>query len=208
MEGFIAWIVEHAQHAHWLIFGAILLAGLNIPISIDVVVVGAAFLAATLIPEHVWHLYFAIFLGSYFSAWMAYWFGRLVAGRLLRFRWFQRFFPLQRMEKIQTFYQKHGFWTFIIGRFIPFGVRNCLFMSSGMSRVPFPRFILWDLPACFLWCSLSFYIFFTLGKNFQVLLTHLKIVNMIIFLIFGVTVITLLWYKRRRLPWKPTQTND
>lgn len=206
MESFMSWISVHAQNAHWFIFIAILLAGVNIPISIDVIIVGAAFLAATLIPEHVLHLYLAIFCGCYFSAWIAYWFGRLVAGKLLRFQWFQRLFPLKRIEKIQLFYQKHGFWTFLVGRFIPFGVRNCLFMSSGMSHVPFSRFILWDLPACLIWSSLSFYLFFTLGKNFQALLNHLKIVNMVIFLVFGVTVITLLWYKRRRkLSQKPSK---
>lgn len=198
MESLIAWLLEHAPYAHWYIFAAILLAGVNIPISVDVLIVGAAVLAATLVPEHLWHLYLAIFLGCYFSAWIAYWFGRLLGKKLLRYGWFQRFFHLERREKIQRFYKKHGFWTLMLGRFIPFGIRNCIFMSSGMSHVPFLRFALWDLPACFIWSALSFYLFFTLGKNFQVLLNHLKIVNIIIFLAFGVTVITLLWYKRRK----------
>lgn len=198
METLIAWILEHSQHAHWFIFVAILLAGVNIPISADVLIVSAAVLAATLIPEHLWHLYLAIFFGCYFSAWIAYWFGRLAGKKLLRFGWFQRFFPAERISKIQLFYRKHGFWTLILGRFIPFGIRNCIFMSSGMSHVPFLRFALWDLPACLIWSALSFYLFFTLGRNYQVLLNHLKIVNMVIFLAFGVTVITFLWYKRRK----------
>lgn len=198
MDTLIAWISSHAEHAHWFIFGAILLAGFNIPISADVLIVSAAVLAATLIPEHVWHLYLAIFLGCYFSAWIAYWFGRLASRKLYRFRWFERFFPAQRVEKIQKFYHKHGLWTLMIGRFIPFGIRNCIFMSSGISRVSFLRFALLDLPACLIWSALMFYLFFSLGKNFQTLITHLKIVNITIFLVFGVTVITLLWYKRRK----------
>ncbi len=198
MDSLLIWITEHAQHAHWFIFIAILLAGFNIPISADVLIVGAAVLAATLIPQHTWHLYLAIFLGCYFSAWIAYWCGRLVGSRLSRFGWFQRFFPAERIEKIQKFYNRHGLWTLILGRFIPFGVRNCIFMSSGISKVPFFRFALQDLPACLIWTSLSFYLFYSLGKNFHTLLTHLKIVNVIIFLAFGVTVITLLWYKRRK----------
>lgn len=198
MEAFIAWITEHAQYAHWFIFGAILLAGFNLPISADVLIAGAAVLAATLFPQHVWHLFLAIFLGCYFSAWIAYWVGRLLGAKLCRFGWFKRFFPEERISKIQKFYAKHGLWTLIAGRFIPFGVRNCIFMSSGMSQVPFLRFALQDLPACLLWTSSSFYLFFTLGKNFQTVLSHLKIVNLIIFLAFGVTVITVLWYKRRK----------
>ncbi|MGD0664114.1 MAG: DedA family protein [Rhabdochlamydiaceae bacterium] len=198
MENLIAWITEHAQHAHWYIFAAILLAGFNIPISADVMVVTAAVLAAAIIPEHAWHLYLAIFLGCYFSAMIAYWVGRLLGKKLGHFGWFQRFFPPQRMEKIQNFYHKHGLWTLIIGRFIPFGVRNCIFMSSGMSRIPFFQFILQDFVACLIWTATTFYLFFTVGKNIPTLMNHLKIVNIIIFLAFGVTVITLLWYKRKK----------
>jgi membrane-associated protein len=198
MDTLIFWITEHAQHAHWFIFGAILLAGFNIPISADALIVGSAVLAATLVPQHLWYLYLSVFLGCYFSAWIAYWFGRLVGKKLYRFRWFQQFFPIHRIEKIQNFYTKHGLWTLMIGRFIPFGVRNCIFMSSGMSRVPFHRFALQDLPACLIWTSLTFYLFFSLGKNFHTLLSHLKIVNIVIFAAFGVTVIAFLWYKRRK----------
>ena len=198
MDSLINWLIEHAPYAHWYIFAAILLAGINIPISVDLLIVGAAFLAATLIPEHVWHLYLSILLGCYFSAWISYWFGRLVGQKLLRFSWFQRLFPQKRRDKIQAFYQKYGFWTLIIGRFIPFGVKNCIFMSSGMSRVPFFRFALWDLPACLIWSAITFYGFFAVGKNIHSLMNHLKIVNITIFIAFGVTVITLLWYKRRK----------
>lgn len=197
MDTLIGWITTHAPHAHWFLFGLILLAGFNIPISIDILIASAAFVGATIIPEHTWHLYIATFLGCYLSAWIAYWIGRLLAKKLSRFRWFQRIFHMERMEKIHKFYLKHGLWTLIVGRFIPFGIRNCIFMSSGMSRVSFLRFALQDLPACLIWSSLTFYLFFTLGKNIQTVLDHLKIVNTMIFLAFGVTVIALLWYKKK-----------
>ena len=198
MESLIEWILQHASQAHWVIFIAILLAGINIPISVDVLLVGAAFLAATLIPDHLWHLYFAIFLGCYFSAWIAYWFGRLLGKRLCKYKWFNRIMPPLRLEKIQRFYAKHGLWTLLLGRFIPFGVRNCIFMSSGMSRVSFLKFALWDFLACFTWSSLSFYCFYLLGQNYQLLFNHLKTINMLIFLAFSVTVIGFIWYKQRK----------
>lgn len=198
MESFIEWIVGHAEHAHWFILGAILLAGVNIPISADVLIVIAGFLAAQIVPEHLWHLYFSILVGCYFSAWIAYWFGRLLGQRFSRFRWFNRLLPQERMAKIQSYYQKHGLWTLILGRFIPFGVRNCIFMSSGMSRVSFLKFALWDLLACFIWVSVTFYCFFILGQNYHLLFHQLKIVNIVIFLAFSVTVIGFIWYKRRK----------
>jgi membrane protein DedA with SNARE-associated domain len=198
MEALTEWILRHAEHAHWFIFGAILLAGFNIPISADLMIVIGGFLAATVIPEHLWHLYFAIFVGCYFSAWITYWFGRLLGKRFSKYGWFNRLMPPQRLEKIQRFYSKHGLWTLLLGRFIPFGVRNCIFMSSGMSRISFLKFALWDLMACFTWTAAAFYCFFTLGQNYHLLFDHLKTINIIIFLAFSVTVIGLIWYKRRK----------
>jgi len=198
MDSLIEWLLGHAQHAHWYIFGAILLAGFNVPISADILIVIAGFLASAVIPEHLWYLYFSIFLGCYFSAWIAYWLGRLLGKRLCKHPWFNRLMPPARLEKIQRFYAKHGLWTLLLGRFIPFGVRNCIFMSSGMSRVSFLKFALWDLLACCTWSSLSFYCFYVLGQNYQLLFNHLKTINMLIFLAFSVTVIGFIWYKQRK----------
>lgn len=198
MDSLIEWIVRHAEQAHWFIFGALVITGFNIPISADILMVIAGFLAATVIPEHFWHLYGAIFLGCYFSAAIAYWVGRLLGGRLCHQRGFNRLFPPERLAKIQRFYAKHGFWTLLVGRFIPFGIRNCIFMSSGMSRVPFLQFALRDLVACLTWTSLAFYGFWSLGHHYQLLLDHLKLVNGVIFGAFSVTVIGFIWYKRRK----------
>lgn len=198
MDALVEWLLSHSHHAHWYIFGAVLLAGFNVPISADILIVLAGFLAATVVPEHLWHLYLSIFLGCYFSAWIAYWTGRLLGKRLSKFKWFNKIMPPLRLEKIQRFYGRHGLWTLLVGRFIPFGVRNCIFMSSGMSRVSFLKFALWDLLACSAWSSLSFYCFYLLGQNYQALFNHLKTINMLIFLAFSVTVIGFIWYKQRK----------
>ncbi len=198
MEALIEWVLKHAQHAHWYVFGAILLAGFNIPISADILIVCASFLAASVIPEHLWHLYFAVFFGCYFSAWIAYWFGRLLGKKFYQFKWFSRFFPPQKLDKIQQFYSRHGLLTLLLGRFIPFGVRNCIFMSSGMSRFSFLKFAIWDFFACSMWTGISFYTFLTLGHHYQELFSHLKVINILIFLGFGLAVIGFIWYKHRK----------
>lgn len=194
MDAFISWITTHANHAHWIIFGALLLAGFNIPISADVLIIASALIAATIIPEHSLHLYLAIFIGCYASAVIAYWVGRLLGRKLMRWRWFSRLLPPQRLEKAQRFYQRHGFWTLLIGRFIPFGVRNCLFMSSGMSRLSFKKFALWDLFACFIWSFSIFHLVYYLGHNPR----YLKVFNLILFSAFAVTLILFIWYKRKK----------
>lgn len=198
MEQLTQIITQHAHNAHWYLFIAILLAGFNIPFSADALILIAAILAATIVPEHTWLLYGCILVGCYLSAMCAYWMGRLLGTYLSGKKFFSRLFPAQRLTKIKQFYEKYGLWTLVFGRFIPFGVRNCIFMSSGMSKLPFGRFILMDALACTLWCSTLFYLFFILGQNFDTLWHDLKRFNLLIFGAFSVTVIGFIWYKRRK----------
>src|SRR5262249_36255657 len=88
--------------------------------------------------------------------------------------------------------------TLIVGRFIPFGVRNCIFMSSGMSKMHFGKFALMDALACTIWSGTLFYLFLTLGQNYTTLCHHLKKFNLLLFTAFSVTVIGFIWYKARK----------
>lgn len=198
MEKWLEFIHTHSHHAHWYIFGAALLAGMNIPISIDLLMIISAILAATIIPANLLKLFFAIFLGCLFSAWIAYWIGRKLGPVLQKFPLFSKMLSEKKMEKVKKFYEKRGFFALIIGRFIPFGVRNGLYMSSGMSRISFLKFAVWDGIACALWSGICFFLYYTLGRNIDALYSRVKIVNLGIFIAFSVTVIAIIWYKRRK----------
>lgn len=200
MEHLTEIITHHAHNAHWYVFIAIILAGFNIPFSIDILVLLSAILAATIIPENTYLLFFSILTGCYLSAMCAYWMGRLLGSTLSKKKFFAKLFNPERLGKIKRFYEKYGLWTLVIGRFIPFGVRNCIFMSSGVSKLHFGKFILMDAFACALWCSSAFYLFYTLGQNYEVVWHYLKAFNLLIFAAFSVTVIGFIWYKRRKRP--------
>lgn len=198
MQQMINFIVDNGSIAPWISFGLILLAGLNIPISIDVIMVLTAFLAATTLPELTPHLFISVLLGTYFSAWICYWMGRKVGIRLLDIPYFAKLLPQTRLQKLGSFYEKHGLLTLMVGRFIPFGFRNCLFMTTGMSKVNFAKFVWRDAIACTLWVSLCFFSFYQLGYSYEILLKKIKMLNLFIFLAFGVTVIALVCYKKSR----------
>jgi len=68
LEWFRSLMLAHADFAPWYLFGAILLAGFNLPVSIDILLVAAALLAATALPEKMWHLFAAVSIGCYLSA--------------------------------------------------------------------------------------------------------------------------------------------
>lgn len=198
MHEIMIFIIEHSQYAPPILFVLILLAGLNLPISIDVLMVLSAFLAATTVPKLTPYLFVSFLVGAYFSAWICYWMGRTVGVKLLKFSYFATLLPQKRLIKIGAFYEKYGLLALIVGRFIPFGFRNCLFITTGMSKANFKKFIWRDGIACTLWASITFFTFQLLGKNYEVLLAKAKILNLFIFLVFGVVVITFLCYKKCR----------
>ena len=170
MESIIFFICEHCLHAHLIIFGLLMLAGLNIPISEDVLLIIGGMLASTVLNDQIFHLYFWILAGCYLSAWEAYWLGRLLGPRLLKIRWFQKTIPPERMVKINRFYHRHGLLTLVIGRFIPFGVRNGLFMTAGISKMPFLSFLWKDAIACLFSTAVIFSLAYSFGKNYQLLI--------------------------------------
>ncbi len=198
MDSLVDWIVRHAENAHWFVFASILLAGLNIPISADVIIIISAILAATVVPENIWLLFFSVFIGCALSAQLAYWVGRLIGPQLQRWRYFAKILNPERLKKIERFYEKHGFSTLIIGRFIPFGVRNAIFMTTGMSRAHFGKFVLRDSIACLVWTGTCFSVFYYLGNNYQRLKGYIHLFNILIFAAFAVAVIAFVWYKKHK----------
>lgn len=196
METLIAFIQEKAYLAHWFIFMGILLAGFNIPISIDLMMLVSATLAATVVPENTLHLFSFTFFGCLFAAWISYWIGRKFGPKLRRFSFFAHLLSDERIQKIKTFYEKYGLLTLIVGRFIPFGVRNAIFMSTGLSQVSFSRFMLRDILACGIWCCVSFGVFYLLGKNLDALYHQVKAIHLYIFLAFKVAIISFFCYKK------------
>ncbi len=71
-------------------------------------------------------------------------------------------------------------------------------MTTGMSKANFKKFMWRDAIACTLWVTICFFSFYHLGQSYDLLLKKLKIMNLLIFLVFGVTVIAFLCYKKYR----------
>ena len=198
MEALTQFITENADYAHWIIFGSLILAGFNVPISEDVMVISSALIAATVLPEKTFVLFTFAFLGCYISDWISYWLGRTLGRKLWKMKWFKKTIHPKRVVQAQNFYDKYGFLTLLVGRFIPFGVRNGLFFTAGIGKMPFGRFLLSDGIACIISNSTLFYIAFVLGQNYQVLLRFLKTFNIAIFFTFVVTLIVFICYKRKK----------
>lgn len=174
MDDFFQFICSYAHHAPMIIFGLLMLAGLNIPFSEDILILTAGAIASTCIPDDIYYVYAWIFAGAWMSAWEAYWIGRLLGPKLYEIRLFKKILTPGKIEKLHYYYEHYGIWTFIVGRFIPGGVRNALFMTCGLGKMPFHIFLFRDCLGCLLASSTLFYLGHLFGENHDLLFLYFK----------------------------------
>lgn len=186
-------INSNVETAPYIIFGLLFLAGFNIPVSEDVMLFTSAFLAAKN-PEYLPHLFIAVFLGAYISDLICYAFmGRYLGHKLFRIKFFANVVSPERLEKINYFFKKYGVLTLIFGRFIPFGVRNALFVSAGLGDMNAVKFALSDLLACTISVVTYFYIYFHFG---EIAIEYVKKSNYVIGAAAVIFVIFLIFKKK------------
>lgn len=194
MEQIFAEIQIIASTHPWILFGLLLLAGFNIPVSEDGMLFIAGVLAAKN-PERMWEFFLAVFLGAYLSDLICYGLGRFLGPKLFSIKFFASMITEKRLQSTSLFYERYGVWTLILGRFIPFGVRNGLFLTAGLSRMNFLKFALSDLLAATISCSFFFTIYFKYG---EAVIELVKKGNLVIFGLAIVVGAAFLWKRKRR----------
>lgn len=203
MESLILFATEHAEHAHWLFAFLILLGGLNVPISEDIVMISAGALASTLVPSIAAYQYAVLFFFCWIAAWEAYWIGRRLGPKLYDIRWFNRILTPSKIERLHHYYEKFGIWAFIVGRFIPGGVRNGLFMTAGLGKMPFKIFILRDFPACLISTAFLFMLGYFFGQFSDEIIAGFRTYHNTILILLGAAIIIYAVIRYRRTTSSP-----
>lgn len=192
MEPVIEFIQANVNHAPYIIFGLLLLAGFNLPVSEDAMSFVAAIIAANN-PHLLWPLFISVYLGAYFSDLICFSLGYFLGDKLLKIKFFSNMVTPDRMKKIQSFYERYGVVTLILGRFIPFGVRNGLFLTAGLGKMKTIKFALSDLLAV----TTSICTYFTLYYHYgESVISYIKKSNYVIFAI-AIIVVTFFFIKSR-----------
>ena len=163
MEQVFEIINQNVQYAPWIIFGLLLLAGFNLPVSEDGMLLISALLASQN-PESSVPLFLGVFLGAYFSDLICFSLGYFLGPKIFEIKLFKKILTSERRDQLNHYYVNYGLITLIFGRFIPFGVRNGLFLSAGLSKMRPISFALADLLSCIISTSTYFYLYYTYGK--------------------------------------------
>jgi len=198
MDSFITFLCEYAKQAPWIFFLLLLLTGCGIPLSEDLLVLTAGMIVSVCIPDHFFKLFIWVYLGAWFSAWIAYGIGRYFGERLYEFHWFKHFITKKRIEKLQRVYERFGVFTFIIGRFFPGGIRNALFITSGIGKMAFHKFILRDAIGCLISVSVLFNLGYFFGSHYKTIIHYIKTYDIIGIIILTFAILLFVWMRFRK----------
>ena len=144
-------------------FGALIASGFNVPISEDLLNVACGLLAVRH-PDMALELYLGIFLGAYISDCICYWLGRTVGNRLLFGGGRMQARKARILKKVRRHFDQHAALALIVGRFIPFGVRNAMYLTAGVGKYSFWRFAVLDFIGCLLSTSVLFQLTYRFGE--------------------------------------------
>jgi membrane protein DedA with SNARE-associated domain len=154
-------------------FGLFVIAGLGAPLPEEVLIVGAGIWTSQAgeFPLLRWLMLPVCIAGVIIADMLLYGIGRFSGETLLRFRWIARFYPKSKREKIERNFERHGVNILVFGRLLP-GIRAPLFLTAGLMRLPFVRFLAADGIGAILGNSILFFLAFWFGDQFKELVAE------------------------------------
>jgi membrane protein DedA with SNARE-associated domain len=181
------------------IFALMVLTGCGLPVPEEVFIIGAGILSAQgdLRPEIAFS---ACLLGALVGDAVMYAIGRRFGHNLI---WvhpkFAKFVGADREEYFERAIERHGFKVLMLARFMV-GVRGPVYLAAGVVRLPFLRFLLWDLIAATLVVAAFFSLSYSFGDDIARLLRDAEVLLTIsVLAVVAVTAFMLLRQQRRQL---------
>jgi membrane-associated protein len=163
MFNIFARISQYVEYYPFVAFGALMLAGLNVPISEDLIIITGALICQGN-PKMMIPIFAAVYAGVIISDYFPYLLGKYIRKGTVKSNFITRFFSTRKIVRIHHYLDRYGIFAFIVGRFIPFGVRNTMFMTSGLFGVRLRRFALYDTTAATISVSTLFFLAYYFGE--------------------------------------------
>jgi membrane protein DedA with SNARE-associated domain len=105
-------------------------------------------------------------LGVVISDGMLYGVGRFWGPRLLNSRWMKRLVPPEKRQRIEDNFHNYGVLVLLFARFLP-TIRSPVFITAGIMRLSFARFLVADGLYAIPGVSLLFFLAFWFGDQFR-----------------------------------------
>jgi membrane protein DedA with SNARE-associated domain len=134
--------------AYLCVFAALVAAGVGFPMPEELPIVAAGAMTGHAAQDpHSWLRWWAFLpvciLGVVISDGLLYLMGRIFGLGLLRFPLAARLLPAERLQRIQHNFRRYGVLILLFARFLP-GIRSPIFLTAGIMRLSWRRFLLAD----------------------------------------------------------------
>lgn len=188
------YLVSMAPYLHYIAFFLLILAGFNLPIPEDVVMIVSGSIAATIIPENTLIILIGCFLGAYISDINVYLIGRYFMKWIIRHKRMAKIIPVKKIETLEKYFARYGEKTLFFGRFIPFGFRNAVFMTCGILGMRLYHFLIIDFLALCTTTAILFTLGYKFGDKYQLVIDF---ANKFYFILFPIIVLVIVIFVMR-----------
>lgn len=195
-------VLLHQVTPYLAVSGLLILTGMGLPIPEEFFVISAGIAAHN---GHLepWLALVACLAGAILGDCVMYGIGYYFGHRLLRDRhWFARYMTPERERQVEDMIHKHGFKVFMTARFLV-GVRSPVYITAGILRMSFRRFVLVDLLCASVVVSLFFGLSFVFAEAFQALWESIRDAEKWLTVTLAVVAISAILYfvfrRRRRM---------
>ena len=154
------------------VFLILFATGLGVPIPEELPIAIAAMMARWEMMNW-WGALLACLAGALSGDMLLYVLGRHFGRRILNWPPARRILTPEREARVMHAYHKHGLKFVVMARLV-MGLRAATFLTAGLVRAPFLRFLLVDIAAVLLSVSISFGIAYVVADSVAVALTRVR----------------------------------
>ena len=161
------YLTAYGSYAYVFMFVILLACGFGLPIPEDIILITGGILSARGVCD-VYITFLVTFLGVMIGDGTVFSIGKMFGPKLKPTRFYKAILPPHREETVRGWFQKHGEKVIFFARFAP-GLRTPLFMTAGMYRVPYWKFLAFDGFAALISVPFWIWLGFVFGSNLELL---------------------------------------
>jgi len=194
MDAMAELFITHGSYFGIMLF--LILTGCGLPIPEEVPILAAGVLSSQGL-LNPWLAFAACLTGALIGDCIMYSIGHYFGHGLLKDHpWFAKLLSAEREEKFEFMLRKHGLKVLFVARFMV-GVRSPVYLSAGVLRVGFWRFLLMDLLCATAVVGLFFWLSFAYGEQVVNMVRNAE-VWLTVVIVSVILVVAGLYYRRVR----------
>jgi membrane-associated protein len=144
---------------------------------------------------NLWSLVPLIFVATFLGGIVGYFIG-VYLEKLHDYAFFRRILKREHIDKAHDFFERHGFSSILLSRFIPI-VRTFLPIVAGIAKMNFTKFIGYSLISSILWSTTVTVVGYFLGIRFPWIGDYMEYIIVLVIVVSLIPVV-LEWWRERR----------